>query len=137
MWFILKYYITVSFRQFTKTLNHFLYLSRVRENCLIWVIERTIGILRYFHWMILNKWTLSQKCKISFSFKTATFSNTIFTWILSAMKQLLENFDFEHFQFFLHLKIKKLLSVKFCDVLTYLRWLTLYEKWWQLCTRKC
>ena len=30
--FMLKYYITVSFRQFTKTINQFFYLSRANKN---------------------------------------------------------------------------------------------------------
>ena len=30
--FMLKYYIAISFRQFTKTLSQFFYLSRTNEN---------------------------------------------------------------------------------------------------------
>ena len=41
--FILKYYITVSLRQFTKTLNQFFDMSRVNENlelCIpVWFVQ--------------------------------------------------------------------------------------------------
>ena len=62
---------------------------------LIWVIERIKAVLRYFPRIMLNKWKLSQKCKISCSLITTTCSHTIFTWLSSTMKQLLEKFNFE------------------------------------------
>ena len=62
---------------------------------LIWVIERIKAVLRYFPRIMLNKWKLSQKCKISCSLITTTCSHTIFIWLSSTMKQLLEKFNFE------------------------------------------
>ena len=35
--FMLKYYITISLRQFTKTLNQFFYLSRANKNLEIYM----------------------------------------------------------------------------------------------------
>ena len=62
---------------------------------LIWVIERIKAVLRYFPRIMLNKWKLSQKCKISCSLITTTCSHIIFIWLSSTMKQLLEKFNFE------------------------------------------
>ena len=46
----------------------------------------------------LNKWTFSQKCKLSCSLKTTSRSHTNFTCLSSAMEQLLKksNFEFLH-----------------------------------------
>ena len=62
---------------------------------LIWAVETTETVLRYFHWIIFYIWTLSQKCKISYSVKTATCSHIFFSWLPSAMKQPLEKIYFE------------------------------------------
>ena len=62
---------------------------------LIWVIERIKAVLRYFPRIMLSKRKLSQKCKISCSLITTTCSHTIFIWLSSTMKQLLEKFNFE------------------------------------------
>ena len=45
--------------------------------------------------MSLNKLIWSQKCKISYSQKAAECSHKIFPWLSSAIKQLLEKFNFE------------------------------------------
>ena len=56
---MLKYYITVSFWQFTTTLNQFFYLSSAQENLetyiQVWVIKRTKEFLRYFQWIIFKQ----------------------------------------------------------------------------------
>ena len=82
--------------------SDFLPISCIRKfgnlhACSIWAFERTKAVLRYFYWTIFHKWTLYQKCKI-YSVKTSICSHITFTWVSSAIKQLLEKFylDFQH-----------------------------------------
>ena len=56
---------------------------------LIWVIERIKAVLRYFYCKI------SQKCKASYSLQTTTSSYSIFTKLLSAIKQVLQKINYE------------------------------------------
>ena len=51
--------------------------------------------LSYFHWIIFKQWALSQKYNIPCLLKTTACTHTIFTWMSSAMKQLLEKFNFK------------------------------------------
>ena len=91
---MLKYYITVSFRQFTKTLNQSFYLSSENEKfgvclktlnqsfylssenekfgnlytSLIWVTERSKAVLRYFYLIIFKQMDIiSKKQNIMFA----------------------------------------------------------------------
>ena len=56
------------------------------------------AILRYFRWIIFKQIDISQKYKTSCSLKTTTYSHGTFTWLSSAIKQLLKNFNFELLQ---------------------------------------
>ena len=64
---MLKYYITVSFRQFMKTLNQFFYLSSEKEKFgnlytgLTWATERIKAVLRYFNWVIFKQMDIISK----------------------------------------------------------------------------
>ena len=62
---------------------------------LIWAIEKSKAILRYFYWIIFKPMDINSKCQISYSLKTTTFSHTIFTRLSYTMKQLLGKFNFE------------------------------------------
>ena len=101
--FMLKYYITVSLRHFTKTSNQFFYLSSANENseiCMrVWFVQLNESNQIWGNFIgCFNKWRLSQKYKIAFSLKTAACEDMIFIWLVPAMKQLLEQIDLE----FLH-----------------------------------
>ena len=64
---MLKYYITVSFRQFTKTLNQFFYLSSANKNeetCThVWFeqLKKLKSFWGTFSGQYLNIWKLFQK----------------------------------------------------------------------------
>ena len=67
-----------------ETLNQFFYLSSENENletCVqVWFekLKESKQFWGTFTGKYLNKWTLSQKCKISCSLKTTTCSHTVF-----------------------------------------------------------
>ena len=98
--FMLKYYITVSLRQFTKTLNQFFNLSRQTK---VW---KFVCFFDLHNWMnqssfevtlldnLLIKWHF-KKYKITFSLKTAVFRNMIFWWLSPSVNQLLKKLYFE------------------------------------------
>ena len=63
---MLKYYIIVSFRPFTKTLNQFFYLSSAKESLETYMQVRFEAILiktilRYFHWVIFKQMQIISK----------------------------------------------------------------------------
>ena len=70
--------------EFTKIFNQFFYLSSPNENLridmLVWYMQlkESKKFLSTFIEKYLNKWTLSKKHKIAFSFKTATYDYIIF-----------------------------------------------------------
>ena len=68
--FMLKYYITVSFWQFTKTSNQFFYLSTANENleiCMsVWFVQLNQSNQFWGNFIgCFNKWRLSQKIQNS------------------------------------------------------------------------
>ena len=101
--FMLKYYIAISFRQFTKTLNQ---LSLFMQEkfwtfaCLFelsfWTNESNFEVF----WLanVFIKGHYRKKCKISCSLKTAMCKHIIFIWLPPTMKWLLKEpyFDCLH-----------------------------------------
>ena len=87
--FIIKYYIAISLRQFTKTSNQYFFnLSRASKNwkftCLF-DLCRIKAVLRYSYWKYFHKWTLSEEYKIAFLLKTI-YEDIIFIWLSPAIK---------------------------------------------------
>ena len=83
------------------TLNQFFYLSSVNgilETCTkVWIEQlKELKLFRgtFTRWY-LKKWALSQKSKTLCSLKTTTWGHTIFIWLSSTMKQILEMFNYE------------------------------------------
>ena len=99
--FVLKYYITNSLRQFAKNWNHFFDKCRANKNLEICAPVRFVQLnvskqfWRNFIGHCFNKWTLSQKYRLTFSLKTALCKNMIFMWLSLLMKLLLEKLYFE------------------------------------------
>ena len=114
--FMLKYYISVSFRQFTKTLNKFLYSTRDNKN-----LEIFMSVWGTFIGKFFDKLTLSLKCKISCSLKNKICQHIIFVYDCHPQwNNYLKSFilNFCTLSIPPALETKKLVFVKYCDVLT-------------------
>ena len=91
--FTLKYYITITLQQFTKTLNQLFHLSRLNRNLV--ELNESKQLWGSFVGKYFNKLTLSEKYKVAFSLKTTECKDIIFIRLSPAMKQLLEKNYFE------------------------------------------
>ena len=101
---MLKYYVIILLRQFVKTLNWFLSLSRANENLEIsmsvWY-EKLKELNQFWSTLIewyFDKWMFYQTWKISCYVKITLCSHAIFIWLSTVAKQLHKKFHFE----FLH-----------------------------------
>ena len=97
---MLKYYITVSLRQFAKTLNQFFFTYIVQKK--MWKVVYRFHLsnwknwsLGYFHWIILKHIDFISKMQIC-SLKTTKYSRIFFTRLspsnLSYAKSLILKF---------------------------------------------
>ena len=92
--FMLKYYITVSLRQFTKNKSFLSFISGKWKfgnlhPWLTWATEWIKTVFRYFYWIIFyNKWKLSQKY-IIFIWLSPQQNNYSKNFILNSYKLLI------------------------------------------------
>ena len=88
-----KYYNTISSRQFTKTLNQFLYLSRAKENLETWmpILFEKLNESKRF-WGTFTGYVF-ENAKYNLCRKLQYLSKKIFTWVASA--KLPKKFYFE------------------------------------------